>query len=81
MHFKITAHSGRVSFYIAGRRSGETQQTMSHTLRWTHNSAMPAHYERCFLETKEDGAPTAVAKARLKELKNRRRPNQVKPAR
>jgi len=73
---RITAHSGRVSFYIAGRRSGETQQTMSHTLRWTHNSAMPAHYERCYLETKEDGAPTAVAKARLKELKNRKRPNQ-----
>jgi len=42
---------------------------MSHTLRWSHNSAMPDYYERSFLETKEDGAPAAIAAARLKESK------------
>ncbi|CAG5086611.1 Oidioi.mRNA.OKI2018_I69.PAR.g11282.t1.cds [Oikopleura dioica] len=61
---KVSAHSGRVSFYIEGRRAGQTQTTLTHTMRWAPGSTMPDYYERCWLECAEDGAPAAIAEAR-----------------
>ncbi|CAG5094395.1 Oidioi.mRNA.OKI2018_I69.XSR.g13518.t1.cds [Oikopleura dioica] len=61
---KVSAHSGRVSFYIEGRRAGQSQSTLTHTMRWAPGSAMPDYYERCWLECTDDGAPAAIAEAR-----------------
>ena len=64
---KISAHSGRVSFYVEGRRGGQTQAELAHTLRWMPGSAMPDYYERIYRETLPTGAPTVVAEMRLKK--------------
>ncbi|CAG5084493.1 Oidioi.mRNA.OKI2018_I69.PAR.g10654.t1.cds [Oikopleura dioica] len=64
---KVSAHSGRVSFYIEGRRSGLSQQTLAHTLRWAPGSSMPDYYERCWLECSNLGAPVSVAKSRARK--------------
>ena len=64
---KISAHSGRVFFYVEGRRGGQTQAELAHTLRWMPGSAMPDYYERIYRETLPTGAPTVVAEMRLKK--------------
>ena len=62
--FQVSAHSGRVSYYVRGRRAGLSQAELTHTLRWAPTSRMPDYYERTHMETAPDGAPTKIAEAR-----------------
>jgi len=64
---EISAHSGRVSFYVEGRRGGQSQDELAHTLRWMPGSTMPSYYERIHRETCASGAPTVVAETRLRK--------------
>jgi integrase len=71
---KASAHSGRVSFYVHGRRSGISRDVLTHTLRWTPDSAMPAYYERVYNETTEHGAPVQVAETRRRKREETKKP-------
>ncbi|CBY09599.1 unnamed protein product [Oikopleura dioica] len=72
----VSAHSGRVSYYVRGRRAGLSQAELTHTLRWAPTSRMPDYYERTHMETAPDGAPTKIAEAR----REKRQKNQAAKA-
>ncbi|CAG5089405.1 Oidioi.mRNA.OKI2018_I69.PAR.g12205.t1.cds [Oikopleura dioica] len=76
---KVSAHTGRVSFYIEGRRTGLSQQTLAHTLRWAPGSSMPDYYERCWLECSNSGAPVSVAKSRARKRNDSTSSDQDQP--